>query len=334
MHVVILETLHSTLKLLSEPTRLRLVALLSREELAVQELVAITGLAQSRVSNHLALLRRAGLVHDRREGTWSFHSLVPPNRDGALTPQLFAAAVLPYLESPDGQADLQALETVREQRRERSRRAHDRLADRWEEEQGFLTGTLRSEAFAALAPRKLVVADLGCGAGFLSEFFAERGARVLAVDHSEKMLDRARRRNGDRIEFREGDLESLPLQDGEVDAAFANLVWHHLADMDLVARETFRVVRPGGVAVVTDLEPHDADFMRDALGDLRLGLKADLVLAALARAGFTDLETWPIHDKHVVLGPRGTSIELPMFLVRGVKPRAEIVGVDATISST
>ena len=230
-----LQLLHSTLKLLSEPTRLRLVALLSQEELAVQELVAITGLAQSRISNHLSLLKRSGLVQDRREGTWAFHSLVPPRVDGGLTPELFDGAVRPYLGSDDGLADIQALELVREQRRERSRRTHDLLAERWEADHGFLTGSLRAEAFAALVPRQLTVADLGCGAGFLSTFLADRGARVIAIDHSERMLDEARKRAGTSIEFRAGDLETLPLVDGEVDAAFANLVWHHIADMDRAA---------------------------------------------------------------------------------------------------
>src|SRR5262249_48071935 len=79
--------LTTALKLLSDPTRLRLCTLLAQRELAVQELVAVTGLQQSRISNHLALLKRAGLVRDRREGTWSFHSLVEPGERGPLTPE-------------------------------------------------------------------------------------------------------------------------------------------------------------------------------------------------------------------------------------------------------
>ena len=84
-----LDSLQSTLKLLSDPLRLRLCAILGRAELAVQEMVAITGLQQSRVSNHLSLLKRAGVVRDRREGSWSFHSLVEPSDDGPLSPSLF-----------------------------------------------------------------------------------------------------------------------------------------------------------------------------------------------------------------------------------------------------
>jgi ArsR family transcriptional regulator len=318
------ETLHTTLKLLSDPTRLRILALLSLEELAVHELVTVTGMAQSRISNQLSLLKRSGLVKDRREGTWSFHRLVPTSSDGPLTPEMYDAALRPYRDSADGRADALALEAVREQRRERSRKVHDALAERWAEVgQEFVTGSLRLEALAALVPSGLTVADLGCGAGYLTSFLVARGARVIAVDHSANMLDAARRSTSRAgVEFRAGEMESLPLADGEVDAAFANLVWHHLADMDGAARELARVVREGGTAVITDLLPHDQEWMREHLGDLRLGIQPDAVVATMARAGFRSVSRENLQDQYVVRGPDGRSTALPMFLVRGVRPAA------------
>ena len=314
-------TLPATLKLLSDATRLRLLGLLSQEELAVQELMAITGLPQSRISNHLSLLKRAGLVRDRREGSWSFHSLVPPTAESALTPELFDAVLRPFLAQPQGQSDAQALERVREQRRERSRSAHDALAERWVElGQELQGGSLRAEAFAALAPRGLCVADLGCGAGFLTGYLATRAARVIAIDHAERLLDAARQRVASgNVEFRAGDVERLPLHDAEVDAAFANLVWHHVADVDRAAREVFRVLRPQGVAVVTDLLPHDQDWMRERMGDLRLGLRPDAVTGALARAGFVDIGVEPVADRYRVADPSGRDVDFELFLVRAVR---------------
>lgn len=316
-------TLPATLKLLSDPTRLRLLALLSQEELVVQELVAITGLQQSRVSNHLSLLKRAGLVRDRREGSWSFHSLVAPATDTALSPSLFEAVLRPYLGGEQGLADTDALERVREQRRERSRSAHDALASRWVElGQEFERGSLRVEAFAAIAPRTWTVADLGCGAGFLTSYLAPRSTRVIAVDHAERMLATARERVGAaNVEFRRGDLEALPLADGEVDAAVSNLVWHHVADFDRAAKEVWRVLAPDGVAVVTDLLPHDQEWMRERMGDLRLGIRADAVVTALVRAGFTDVVEEPIADRYRVEDQNGRSVLLPLFLVRAVRAR-------------
>lgn len=319
-------SLQTTLKLLSDSTRLRLLALLSIEEIAVQELVSITGLAQSRVSNHLALLRRAGLVQDRREGSWVFYRLAEPDPDGALTPELYAATLRPFLAGAQGQADAQALDAVREQRRERSRVTHDALAHRWVEVgQEFQTGSLRAEACAALVPKRLTVADLGCGAGYLTSYLAPRVAKVIAIDHSQKMLDTARGRfaaTGLTVEFRRGEMEQLPLADGEVDAAFANLVWHHVADMDRAARELFRVIRKGGTAVITDLLPHDQDWMREEMGDYRLGLRPEDVLGALARSGFVDLASETIQDHYVVHSPRGEESALPLFLVRGTPSHA------------
>jgi ArsR family transcriptional regulator len=315
--------LTTALKLLSDPTRLRLCGLLAQRELAVQELVSVTGLQQSRISNHLALLKRAGLVRDRREGTWSFHSLVEPGERGPLTPELFAAVVAPWQGSDDGRRDQLALRAVLEHRREKSRQAHDRLAERWERGQEFAHGSLRAEVLAQAWPQGLVVADLGCGTGFLATRLAAAGARVIAVDHSERMLAAARRKKtAGAIEFRRGELDALPIDDQSVDAAFANLVFHHLPDFAAAAAEVFRILKPGGTVVISDLLPHDADWMRQTMGDLRLGLKAEQVSAALARAGFVELRSEPAVDRCRVHDPAGAPVEFPMFLVRGERPRA------------
>ncbi|MEZ6038762.1 MAG: metalloregulator ArsR/SmtB family transcription factor [Planctomycetota bacterium] len=315
-----LDRLQTTLKLLSDPVRLRLCALLARAELAVQELVAITGLQQSRVSNHLSLLKRAGLVRDRREGTWSFHSLVEPDEQGRLTPSLFAATVQPYLDADEGARDLQALAAVLDRRRQKSREAHDRLAGQWHDVgESFALGTLRAELLAQAWPCGERVLDLGCGAGFLAGWLAERGASVLGVDHSERMLEQARA-NVTAGDFRVGELDALPVAAGEVDAAFANLVWHHVPEHDAAAREAFRVLRDGGVVVVSDLLPHDVEWMRERMGDLRLGLKPEQVVASLLRAGFTELRTVPLADRYRVDAPSGAPAEFSMFAVRGRKP--------------
>lgn len=314
------DSLQATLKLLSDPLRLRLCALLAQAELVVQELVAITGLQQSRVSNHLSLLKRAGLVRDRREGTWSFHSLIEPVAGGPLSPSLFQATVQPYLDADEGRRDQSALQAVLDRRRQKSRDAHDRLAEQWHSVgQDFVIGTLRAEILAQAWPCGPKVVDLGCGAGFLAAWLAERSDEVIGVDHSERMLVEARA-NVPRVDFRQGELDALPLDADEVHAAFANLVWHHLPDHDAAAREVHRIVRPGGYVVVADLMPHESEWMRERMGDLRLGLKPDLVLASLARAGFHDLVSRPLADRYCVTGPDGSRDEFSMFVVRGRKP--------------
>ncbi|HZN39152.1 MAG TPA: metalloregulator ArsR/SmtB family transcription factor [Planctomycetota bacterium] len=318
----VLASLHATLKLLSDPVRLRLCALLAGGELAVQELVAITGLQQSRVSNHLSLLKRSGLVRDRREGTWSFHSLAEPADDGPLSPSMFAASVQPYQASEGGRRDQQALRAVLEQRAQKSRDAHDGLAEQWNVVgQDFALGTVRAEVLAHAWPSGPAVADLGCGTGFLAGWLAERGASVIGVDHSQRMLRQAKQRTKRaRVTFRQGELEALPIADSEVDAAFSNLVWHHVADLEKAAREVLRVLRPGGCVVISDLLPHEAEWMRERMGDLRLGLKPEQVIAVLARAGFRELRREALADRYRVAGPDGAMTEFPMFVVRGQKP--------------
>jgi SAM-dependent methyltransferase len=320
MPAVAVNQLQTVLKLLSDTVRLRLLAALHRDELAVHELVELTGLAQSRISNHLALLRRGSLVRDRREGSWAFYRATPPAAGNAWSPALFEATVKPFLDSRQGRDDAQALERVREQRRAQSRSAHDRLAERWAEVgQEFASGAVRAEAWSALVPPGLTVADLGCGAGYLTEYLAARGARVIAIDHAPGMLAAARQRLPQDVEVRAGELEKLPLQDAEVDAAFANLVWHHLADGRAVATEMARVLRPAGRVVVTDMVPHDEDWMREEMGDLRLGVDPDEVIAALGDAGFTDLSTRPLDDNYVARGKSGRKVAFPMFLVSGTR---------------
>lgn len=315
-----LDELQQILKLLADPVRLRLLAALHGEELAVHELMELTGLAQSRVSNHLSLMRRSSLVRDRREGTWVFYKTTPPRPGSAWSPTLFAGTVQRYLDSESGQRDADLLERVREGRRAQSRATHDRLAAQWAEMgQEFSTGALRAEAWSALVPAGLRVADLGCGAGYLSEYLAGKGARVIAVDHAPGMLSAARKRLPPSVEVRAGELEHLPLATHEVDAAFANLVWHHLADGRAAAHEIARVLKPNGRIVVTDLAPHNEEWMREEMGDLRLGLDAEEVMTALADAGFVDLEASALDDTYVARGKSGHKVAFALFMVRGTR---------------
>jgi ubiquinone/menaquinone biosynthesis C-methylase UbiE len=121
-------------------------------------------------------------------------------------------------------------------------------------------------------------------------------------------------------EFRRGELDALPIEDATVDAAFANLVWHHLPDLAAAAREVLRILKPGGAVVISDLLPHENEWMREGMGDLRLGLKPEQVVAALAAAGFHSLRWERASDRYRIKPPDGGDSELPMFLVRGQKP--------------
>ncbi|MFQ5653158.1 MAG: metalloregulator ArsR/SmtB family transcription factor [Planctomycetota bacterium] len=314
------------LKLLADENRLRLLSLLEAEELSVQEVVRITGMGQSRVSHHLGLLRAAGVVGDRREGTWTYSRMRAAGDGNPLPQALWKEIHGPFSRSDGAKADRRELEQVREARRDASRSAHDRLAGVWRlVGQDLERGSLRHEALAALAGADQTVADLGCGAGFFSAFLASRFARVIAIDHSDRMLREAEAAlpGGADVELRRGDLEALPIGDGELDALFANLVLHHVADLRPAAREMARVLRPGGTAVITDLRPHKEEWMREELADLRLGIDPAEVVAALEHASFEEVREIPVEDRYRMKSRGGRSARLGLFLIRAKRARAQ-----------
>jgi SAM-dependent methyltransferase len=144
---------------------------------------------------------------------------------------------------------------------------------------------------------------------------------VIGGDHSEAMLAAARAALGESaaVDWRAGELEALPIADGEVDAVFSNLALGHIADLGAVARECARVLRPGGVAVVTDLSPHGEEWMRDELAVERLGIPPAEVAGALGDAGFVAVEELAVEDRYRMRSASGRVARLGLFLVRGFR---------------
>jgi ArsR family transcriptional regulator len=173
---------------------------------------------------------------------------------------------------------------------------------------------MREEAVAALAPEGWTVVDAGCGDGHLTELLAERFARVIAIDHAPQRLEAARRRLAGRpIDFQLGEIDALPLPAGSADAVFLSLVLHHAPEIGGALREAARVLRPGGRIVVLDLAPHDDESLREKLGDLRLGLDPDRLVAELSAVGFANVRRLAVLDR-LKAGPRRN---LDLILVTG-----------------
>lgn len=311
----------AALKLLADGTRLRILGLVEREELSVGELSRALGLAQSRVSNHLRLLREAELLSERHVGT-STHLRLVGLDGGGLARRLFEGLRGELEHLPEHAADLARLDFLIAERRGRDAEFFDSVAGRWDTIAGdFENGQARQRACAQLLPAGLTVADLGCGTGYLTRSLLGVVDRVICVDRSEAMLEQARARlagraDGMGLEFRQGEFESLPLEDGEVDGVVASMVLHHLPELEPALREMRRVLAPGGRAVILELMPHREAWVREVLGDRHLGLDPGDVLAALRRAGFDDVALDPCDDRYQPQGPDGTSVSLPLYLVR------------------
>jgi ArsR family transcriptional regulator len=278
-------------KALADETRLRLVRILSRQELSVGEIVAVLGMGQSRVSRHLGILVGCGLLASRRDGAWTFY------RASAAEPQAaFLACLASHLEAAGPEADLAAVEAVLRERRLETRRFFNAIAPDW--------GALRREVLGECDPAGLVrevmsrvatAADLGCGPGDLLPVLAERAGAVIGVDSSPSMLGLAERRAaGLPVSARMGELEHLPMADGEADFAVMCLTLHHLPDPAAALAEARRVLTPTGRLVIIDFTPHRDETMRRRFGDRWLGFSREQLGEWLDRAGFVP-ETWSEH---------------------------------------
>lgn len=307
-------TLPGLFKILADPVRLRALGLLAREELSAGELARILGLQATRLSNHLRILREAGLVAGRKEGTWTFVRL----DRRSLPPALWAAVEEELARSPDAEPDLRRLEALLEERRIRSRSYFDRVAGEWDAGlHDFRTGSGRQRVAARLVSPSLVVADVGAGTGYLAGALSGLVSRVILVDHSQAMLDLARKNlSGARaqVEIRPGEIDALPLRDGEVDAVVAGLVAHHAPDLTAFLREALRVLKPGGVLVVEDLLPHREAWMRESMADLRLGIEPRDIEDRMTAAGFLPPSSELLEDSYRPERPDGTRADLPLFL--------------------
>lgn len=276
------EALQKVFKTLSDPTRIRILRLLEQEELIVGELMDILGMAQSRVSRHLAILREAGLLTDRRDGTFVAYRLALPEEGPWV--DAWALSRSAFADDPTAERDDTLLRQTLAARKARAlsgRSFFDEVGPEWDALRTvFGDDLLRARATTTLVPPRLRVADIGTGTGVLALELADLGLDVIGIDRSGGMLEAARDKaaeldpaNPGRLEFREGDAHALPLDDASVDAAFAHMVLHSLEEPGRAIAEMARIVRPGGQVVLVDFGIHEHKWMEQELGLLWLGFE-------------------------------------------------------------
>ncbi|MEI6871846.1 MAG: metalloregulator ArsR/SmtB family transcription factor [Verrucomicrobiota bacterium] len=277
-----------SLRLLADDTRLRLLLLLQQEELSVAELQEILGLGQSRISSHLAQLRAAQLVSDRRAGKHIYYTLHMEGFTVEVGTVLAAAAA----EVVEVKADARGLEVLRRKRADLSREYFNRMAGRFGRTYcpGRTWQGVARMLFTLVPP--MVIADLGAGEGHLSQLMAAKALRVIAVDNSEKMVEygsNLARENGiTNLEYRLGDLENPPIESDSVDLALLSQALHHAGNPVRALRGACQILKPGGQVLILDLLAHQFEQARDLYADTWLGFtEADLV-GMLEDAGFVE----------------------------------------------
>lgn len=147
----------------------------------------------------------------------------------------------------------------------------------------------------------LVVADLGAGEGTVSQLLARRAKRVIAIDNSEKMVEfgseLARSHGVGNLEYRLGDLEQIPIGDGEVDVALFSQSLHHARHPNKALEEAYRIVKPGGRVLVLDLLKHNLEEARTMYADLWLGFTKVELQRLIKDAGFQNVSTEIVHKE-------------------------------------
>ena len=276
------------LSALADITRDRLLLLVESQELTVSELCAVLQLPQSTISRHLKALADAGWVTSRAEGTSRLYSLAKAD----LAPEsrrLWLLVRDQIVDSPAAAEDHRRLQAVLAARRSKSQEFFSSAAGQWDHLRTALFGsTFHFQALAGLLDPEWVVGDLGCGTGPVTSALAPYVARIVAIDNSPAMLAAARRRmNGAvNVEFRRGDLEALPVSDGELSAATLTLVLPYLPAPARVFPEVARVLARGGRVLVTDLVAHSRESYRQQLGHQWLGFSGPQIVEWLESAGF------------------------------------------------
>jgi ArsR family transcriptional regulator len=280
-----------TLRLLGDEGRVRILRLLDKEELSVAELQEILGMGQSRISMQLSQLKQSGFVEMRRVGQKSlYHITAPPGVETVLSEVLQRSAG----EIAEAAHDDEGLRLILGRRKDNLRSHFDELAGRFGRD--YVPGRSWKALFEMLLRLMppLVIADLGAGEGTLSLLLAQHAKQVIAVDNSEKMVEYGRtlaqRSVIENLDYRLGDLEELPLGEGEVDLVLMHQTLHHALHPGQAVAEAYRILRPGGSIVILDLLKHDFEGARDFYADVWLGFSQVELLNLLRQAQFQHAE--------------------------------------------
>ncbi|MEP6810058.1 MAG: methyltransferase domain-containing protein, partial [Chthoniobacterales bacterium] len=265
-----------------------------QEELSVAELQDIMGMGQSRISSHLAQLKRAGVVLDRRAGKNVYYALAPSEGESATRKKVSELTRTLAQEMPETAHDRTALKVALRKRQDKARSYFDELAGK------FGRSYVPGRSWQALAHTLITllpaqtVADLGAGEGTLSQLLAKTATKVIAVDNSPKMVEfgsaLAQQHGFGNLEYRLGDIEDPPIAKGSIDLAILSQALHHALHPERAVSGAHRILRRGGRLVILDLLSHRFERARELYADHWLGFSEVQLHQWLEEAGFKKIE--------------------------------------------
>ena len=289
---------------LADSTRSRLLLLLERHELTVNEIKLVLQLPQSTVSRHLKMLSDHDWLTSRPDGTSrryrTAEKLEPSSK------KLWHVVREQVAASPAAAQDARRVQTVLAHRRSKSQKFFSSAAGQWDRLRVELFGR-RADLLGLLGllDESWTIGDLGCGTGQLTESIAPFVGRVIAVDDSAAMLSAARRRLGSmtNVDVRSGRLESLPVDDSSLDAALLFLVMHYVPEPHAAIAEAYRVLKPGGRLVIVDMMPHDREDLLNEMGHVWRGFSENEVKEMLEASGFSHARYLSLPADEAAKGP-------------------------------
>ncbi len=293
------------LSVLSDAIRVRMLAVLEGRELTVSELCDVLQLPQSTVSRHLKTLSDGDWVSSRRDGTRRLYTLPLGDMEPSVR-RLWQVVREQVVASRAASDDDRRLKQILSKRRTKSEAFFSSSAGQWSRLRDELFGaTSHLRAMVRLLDPDVVVGDLGCGTGNVSEWLAPFARRIIAVDASKEMLKSAREQltAHRHVEVRHGALEKLPIESGELDVALMMLVLHHLPEPQLALVEAARTLKRGGRLLILDMVSHEREDYRQTMGHVWLGFSEKEIRKWLASAGFKDVRWSPLPPESRARGP-------------------------------
>ena len=280
------------LKALSDNTRIRLIALLSLEELSVNEIQQITSLGQSRISTHLSILQETKMICFRKEGKKSVYKINPNIPEEAQ--QAINLANKGAQESEHYSEDFKNLKRIVEKRNNQAQVYFNQVAGRFDQKYGpGRSWQAFGQVLLRLIP-PLDIADLGSGEGLIGELLANNARKVICVDNSKKIVrfgqKKVKKAGLKNIQFSLGDIENIPLKSKSVDVALFSHALHHAKQPEMALSEAHRILRPEGQLIILDLLEHQFENAKEIYGDYWLGFPINTLYEWVETAGFKDIE--------------------------------------------
>ena len=277
-------------KALSDKTRLRLLIVLQQYELNVNEIVLVVDMIQSGVSRHLKILLESGLLTSRKDGSFIYYSAAK----NSVVKTIVSMVDQSGEKEAIAQKDLEKSQEMIKIRQNRTKRFFKTVAPQWDRLKKEVLGDFDLNAMIKKqGPFHGNISDLGCGTGELIEILSkESSQKLIGIDSSPEMLEQARLRfsGTGNAELRLGELEHLPMKNHEIDTAVMNMVLHHISQPERPIAEVYRVLKPGGLFILSDFEKHDQEKIKQIIGGSWLGFEKEKITNWLKNNGFNLLK--------------------------------------------